>query len=405
MKTKIDRDNSYIPILCWLLMIFRRDITVSLSLLRVPESISMGLILLSTAFLFFVIRRQEIDLDRQWGTLSLLVMLAMYAISLILAWNSVALDYLQNFLFYCCLTSVYCSGIRSSQKAIVAYGVFSVIAFALCGFLPLLGKNAIRYSTMEFFDTGMSYGENVAVPGFIGLYTLLRYRKKLWALPVLLVNVVLMLMLANRSSLLVAAFFVLVYELWIQKTSLKKGAIICLGLLAGLLILMNIETILLLCKALLDRFGIRSYSITKFLALFEKQGGTKVSFTSGRDAINANALSFFLKNPVFGIGIGQFSILTDMPYTHNLITDILSTTGIIGAVIFFPMIVIAIVKMLSLKKMEDKLFVSILFSLWFPRLLFSKTFVDDVLFWTFIVYALSMDVGKMNKRAQWNLGR
>ena len=332
-------------------------------------------------------------------------MLAMYAISLILAWNSVALDYLQNFLFYCCLTSVYCSGIRSSQKAIVAYGVFSVIAFALCGFLPLLGKNAIRYSTMEFFDTGMSYGENVAVPGFIGLYTLLRYRKKLWALPVLLVNVVLMLMLANRSSLLVAAFFVLVYELWIQKTSLKKGAIICLGLLAGLLILMNIETILLLCKALLDRFGIRSYSITKFLALFEKQGGTKVSFTSGRDAINANALSFFLKNPVFGIGIGQFSILTDMPYTHNLLTDILSTTGIIGAVIFFPMIVIAIVKMLSLKKMEDKLFVSILFSLWFPRLLFSKTFVDDVLFWTFIVYALSMDVGKMNKRVQWNLGR
>jgi O-antigen ligase len=58
-------------------------------------------------------------------------------------------------------------------------------------------------------------------------------------------------------------------------------------------------------------------------------------YLAGRDILFAQVTDFWQSSPVFGHGIGSFSLVSSWEYPHNLIFEVLSEFGIVGACLLF----------------------------------------------------------------------
>ncbi len=88
---------------------------------------------------------------------------------------------------------------------------------------------------------------------------------------------------------------------------------------------------------------------------------------------NLHAIKLFLSNSIFGIGFGSFSFggefIETLHYPHNIFTELLAETGIIGFMLFVIIMLSILLKYLKEAKGKHEIPVSIIFSLFIAALI------------------------------------
>jgi len=110
---------------------------------------------------------------------------------------------------------------------------------------------------------------------------------------------------------------------------------------------------LLVPKASLDRLG---------TAYAEISGGGNLT---GRTQIWHDAILRFLDNPILGVGSDAFATVSEHRLVaHNSILSVMVETGVVGVLLFVTLLVIAVVCTFNLRKLESKLWRTVLL-IWF----------------------------------------
>jgi len=98
--------------------------------------------------------------------------------------------------------------------------------------------------------------------------------------------------------------------------------------------------------------------------------GFLISNDKARSGMYIEALKFFYDNPLFGIGFNHYRLLSIyQSYSHSTYAEILSTTGLIGSIIYFIPYLIIIYNLYSIYK-KQKATVASLKSIQFLVLMF-----------------------------------
>src|SRR5690554_2249836 len=81
------------------------------------------------------------------------------------------------------------------------------------------------------------------------------------------------------------------------------------------------------------------------------EGGYTVSSDTTRSGMYQEALQFFHENPLFGVGFKHYELLSRyQTYSHSTYAEIISTTGIIGTLLYFSAYIIIIYNLFLLYK-------------------------------------------------------
>ena len=315
-------------------------------------------------------------------------MFALYCISLMIRPNEFASEFFRYYLLYCCTGAFIITYVRDFELMIKTYCWLSLFLFLLCAPLPFVTGD-LNYLDMGYFASGMTYGEWVMLPAFVGMYILFKRYHHKWALVSGVICLLIIALYANRGSLLGAVCFVGLYELFIEGKKDTRTYILWILLLAGFIIVyLNLRNILVFVQdQILTPAGMTSRALIKYIRMLSSDEIDATFMTSGRDLINAKALQYIRNYPYFGIGIGTFKVETGDAYTHNIITDAISTFGIFGGGVILVLLMTAIVNVFRTQQKDLKLVLFILLIQCLPRLFLSKTFVNDVPFWMFLTFA------------------
>lgn len=226
-------------------------------------------------------------------------------------------------------------------------GLFLFSLFEVTGvLLPLISPSTYfsilskipgdTYSdAIDFLSQGRSSGftRQTAIAGYFVLISfsitfcgLLYARKKKQSgtlIILLLVIEILALLLTFKRGFIVAIFLSSIFTLLTNKllsikSLLKWGILFCLILLISFPIVNDIPEI----QQSLERMEV-------------KDDGTDM--TSGRGRLASRAIDIFQDNPILGIGLGGYSVHSEMG-THNVYLQLLCETGIIGFSLFLTII-------------------------------------------------------------------
>lgn len=104
--------------------------------------------------------------------------------------------------------------------------------------------------------------------------------------------------------------------------------------------------VVVLFPNVMSRIGLETSGFSRFLSLFSKDATNNLS-DQGRFALQKQAIDAFIRHPVLGNGIGSVFYLMDS-YSHNMFTDILAETGIVGLIIVITIIGYTIKKAIAL---------------------------------------------------------
>lgn len=331
------------------------------------------LILLAFALILFglwffgVLKKRTINVS-VFVALGFLLLLVF---DMLLRGNSLSFSYLYRYIYAGFLVVLFVSVINDSRQMLKIFSILSVCAFVLFFYDPF-----IDYA---IFGDYMGYGFNLAFPAFIGMGIGFAYFKKRILILPMLACLFMLLVYSNRSSFLAAIVFILLYLLLIHR---KKRIFLGLLIFAILATFLLLEHIVLFTMNLLIEMDINTYAINQFVKLL--QHGDPATFFSGRFNIWENAWNMFLAKPILGHGIGYFNSFYGS-YPHNILLDMLVSLGIIGSLGMFFLICLFIYK-LSKNKKANKYLGLVLLCLWFPKLIFSVSFVWDMGFWASIAY-------------------
>lgn len=396
----IGSTNKYLlPQISTMLMFFRRSIAVMLSAyLGIPHGRQISCFVAIALLGIWIFKNRKINLytPHLW----LLYMLGLYLISMRLTPNIYVSEYFTIFSMYVFVGGLAITSCKDSEALLKTFCNWSVVLFLLCVPIPFMEGN-VSYMSMGEFSSGMAYGEWVLTPAFIGLYLLRKRYGKRYMIILEVVCFILVLIYANRGSLMSVVAFLIVYELFIENKRSRRSIIKWLILSAlTIVVYFQLENILLLIQSqILSPLGISSRSISNYIQILSSETLDMSVISVGRVNTSSAAGEFFKSNPFFGIGIGTFRVETGHAYTHNFITDAITTFGLIGG---FPILFIAVkacIKSFIEKNLTCRLLLLVFLVQTFPRLLFSQSFVIDVTFWMFILLALcgKMMFGNSNK--------
>lgn len=388
-KSILKRNKKYLlPQISAMLIFFRRSIAVMLSAyfgLSHGRQISSFIAIALLGVWFVKNRRINIYTPH----LLLFYVFGLYLISMKLTPNIYVSEYFTIFYLYVLVGGIAITSCMDSDALIKTFCNWSVALFFICGPIPFIAGN-VSYMSMGEFSSGMAYGEWVLTPAFIGMYLLRkRYGHKYIIIPEI-VCFILVLIYANRGSLMSVVAFLIVYELFIENKRDRRSIIkwLLLSVLAVVLYF-QIENILLFMQShILAPLGISSRSITKYIQLLSSETMDMSVISVGRVNTSVAAEEFFKSNPIFGIGIGTFRVETGHAYTHNFVTDALTTFGLIGGMPILFFTAKACIKTFKEKSPTCKVLLMVFFVQTFPRLLFSQSFIIDVTFWMFVLLAL-----------------
>jgi O-antigen ligase len=76
--------------------------------------------------------------------------------------------------------------------------------------------------------------------------------------------------------------------------------------------------------------------------------GNEIVSGGGRWALYKYGFEYFLESPIFGVGYGGYRVLFGRFYSHSTIVEIIVSGGLIGAIIYFSIYVILLIKLLKL---------------------------------------------------------
>lgn len=235
------------------------------------------------------------------------------------------------------------------------------------------------FQNYEYSGDYMTFGYSIMMLAYIGLYTKIRQKKSILLTLLCILVLAEIVIFANKGAILSVALYTLLYELLINKNTMKKFLLI----IVGMMILLSFTTIVEKVYEFANKNNIDSYSI---VTLYQVVKGNS-SGLSGREEIWVKAEEELEKNILLGNGAGYYRTTNNGIYSHNLVFDVLIEYGIIIFIIMFVVILKGVWKISNVKG-KNRLISIIFLAMWFPKLFFSSYFQSEMGFWLFIIWAL-----------------
>lgn len=265
------------------------------------------------------------------------------------------------------------------------YGVFftiSCIAILFCAFYNLFYVGSSSYSgDADVSEYNMDLAYNLLPHVLFVSWVSLR-EMDVWKLLIMLLGLFLLLSLGTRGPVVCAISFITVYLLFFKRTRYQKSFRIAVVMIAVLL-LSFLRPFMLFMQFLLQQLGLST-------RIFDKYFDDTLEDSSGRDFIRETLIDeLSIDNGVFGHGIlGSYNYVNT--YAHNIVLDFLFSFGlIIGPIL---LICLALLLFKAFRKMrgneDEQVFLILLIVASIVKLLFSGTFVDDMLFFFLIGYSI-----------------
>ena len=385
------RRENLLPAISTVLLFYRRALITAIhSWTGIPSSLLIVVICGVAFILFLAWAFMQGRIVIKPPVMLLAAMGILYGISLSFAPNENGQEFAKEFLSYCVPTAFIFSYVEDEEQFTRVYCRLSLFVFAICAPIPFL-SGTLKYLDMGYFASGMTYGEWVMTPCFVGLYLLYKRYGKAWVMPLWVICLGITALYANRSSLLSNLCFMALYELFVEGRREKKVIFKWIFILVAVMMMITYlaDILVFLQDQILTPAGFRSRALRKYIAMLQTDSAeVNASYLlSGRDKANARAMEFFLESPIFGIGVGTYGIRTTLPYTHNIVTDAVTTFGLPAGLLILFVTGAAIVRCFRCGYEPRKVALFTILIQCFPRLLFSKTFVNDVAFWMLLVYA------------------
>lgn len=251
---------------------------------------------------------------------------------------------------------------------------FSIVNFiVLVFYIPSVINNKVNY---------MVFGVSL-VYSFVGVIAYFYFKNKFKILNLLIAITILVLIFifGNRSSLLICISIWIFIKLYRIKDNLKKIFILFFITIISISVYINIYDVLKSINMFLQKLGIKSYSISKYLMAIDKG---LIESASGRNNL-VNLSVDIIKNNTFKIhGLKYFTYITGEIYPHNLILDLSITFGLLGCIFIIFWLIYLIFKVRYIKNINFKILLCEIIILEFLWLFLSGTFMEESLFWIII---------------------
>lgn len=314
--------------------------------------LSLGFGLISVLYLLLFCIREVVRRGGKVLLLMLLLFVSLYAYSLIGSYGrgdpiNVTLSFSALWCFSWWLPVGVCAFTIKDYR--VLYSVFvksSYIVFVVLLFCFLQRNNLATNK-----DYNMSFGFQIVIPTLIHISEY-HLKRKWYFLVLVVLELVMILLYANRSILLCVSFFVVVLIL-IGNSNYKRKFFIVTAIFALVLFLyINGEEILDNVVLFLDSRGISSRTITMM-------NEHNIDYDSGRGEIWDCCFTMIQEKPILGWGLGgeYYELSRLMGYvnnesiigTHNMLIQFLVEFGVFVGSVLCLMVIIPIFKLHKIK--------------------------------------------------------
>ena len=406
VKGIIERKNNAL-ILVWNFALWNQAIRYLLILIGAESHLNIALrgifVVSIILYLYGIIHYKKIVIKRSKSAYVPLIVGAILIVTYMCnSSNSYIETYLVNYFQYIFFPLVALVGIDGDcyVNFIKIYFDFALVFFVSLGFAPLLHP--------DLFTNAMAYGFAISLPCGIAFYIGRHYLNRKWIIPFEISCYFMGAISSNRSTILSFGLMIIIYNLILQKTTVKRALMYSGGIVAAFIACINLPKIL---SCLIDFLGTHLNYHSRSLSFLYMgiTGDTTLTggysnFLSGRDIIHGDALQILKNNFLTGMGIGGFEN-TYGTYSHNIFLDFALNWGILGIVIFFIIIVYSIKTICQVDKGDfspQTGMLLLIFCLWCPKLFFSVTFITDLGFWSFLIMCIKINQKKTNSKYQIN---
>jgi len=278
--------------------------------------------------------------------------------------------------------------LNTFKNAIISSGFFfAIVVYLLYGQLLLLGVSRIsmaKYMNIGFTDVmsplALSYASVlvISICTYYLLYTVLPLKIKMYYYGTIVLSLVPFLLGASRGSVIALVLTFIITTL--IKGSAKKKIISLIFLIVFFITVMNVA----------EKFQ---------SGVFKRVLNTTETVSGGYDSESRNfmwesAWNQFLASPIWGDSI-QSRI---PPYPHNIVLDVLMSTGLLG---FFPFIILLINVVLKsikiVKYRPEHGWVFIVFMQGVVQYMFSGSVYAALYFWAGMGLVLSVKIEQKYK--------
>lgn len=285
--------------------------------------------------------------------------------------NEYAMINFYNFVIFGAIALFFFSKVNDAKSLLKNYAYISSFVFVLFCWTP--------FYDYIFFSDYMSFGLDVILPSYFGLYIGRKFFNIKWMYILEIACLAEAILFSNRSVLLSILFFWIVIGLtYNTKKSLMRLIIVPIVFYFSTYFL---DDIILFLDKILRSIGIASYSLKKF-GLMLNNANIETIF-SGRLDIWHQAKNMAKQNIFIGNGTGSFQHSYGN-YTHNVFYDILVQYGLIGVIIMLFLIFNSSLKIFKFNYYGKLLGILMLCS-WFPTLFFSTNLFINSGIWCFII--------------------
>lgn len=324
-------------------------------------------------FIYFIYNYKNYEISFPFiciVTISILLFLITYIFN-----NNAMFDqYFKDFITYGVLSMLFFTKVKNYSVLLKYISYICLILF----FISLFDL----FNGFTLYSGYMSFGLFCALPSFLIFHIQRKYyHKKLFLIPELLSCV--SLLYANRNTIFICMIAVVLFDLFLTKSTLKRKLKYFLIILILVMILYNFETVL---SWLFSIFGNDSYALNAMLNWVKGE----TNGLAGRDRIWSSAFEEINNNPFIGLGIGGYHSMYGI-YCHNVFIEFLVSFGYLGLLLFL-IIIIGICYKVFLK--DRNVFSLYLFVIGILPLLFNDYFMVWKFFWVLLLYAFQKNVVK-----------
>lgn len=199
------------------------------------------------------------------------------------------------------------------------------------------------------------------------------------------VSFVQIIVFGNRSSMLICLFVLLFCEFNNPKRKNNLNIILKLGmgLFIGIYFWINRNNILLAINSNLQKLGIYSYSLTKYILALQDGIYGIITQSSGRDVLIKKSINLIRDSNFMPNGVGYFQYMTGEVYPHNIFIEVALDFGIFGIFGLILLLIVMISKYFTYSKecAKFKIVVGTILIYSFIRLMFSGRYWTEPLFW------------------------
>ena len=360
------------------LFVFMSSVTMPIKNFTRNGSIIWLITILGIIISFFINRK--IDKNYLFFLITSLILILLNI--LIVEYSSLVISELFEFIKFG-LIPLYLSSNKFDYDSFVDYWYkFSIVNFViLVYYIPNVINNKLNYMV---FGISLVY----SFVGFI-TYFYIKNKYKVLNLIIVIIIVILIFIFGNRSSLLICLSIWLFMKLYNIRNSFKKVISLFIMITISIVAYINIFNILKGINIFLQKIGIHSYSISKYIMAIDNGF---IKSTSGREELAKLSIDIIKSNPLKPHGLKYFTYFTGRIYPHNLILDLSIVFGLLGAIFIIGFLIYLIFKSKYIKNESFEIILSEIIVLEFLWLFFSGTFIEESIFW--IIIGVLMQIRK-----------